>query len=87
MKEKSPEDKHFEPPQNKDLHSMLHPYIFVLKEGDDIQSDLLDYSLLMLNVRPPEIIHSPGSEKVLNLLSPALPLSSTTDNIEQHSSI
>lgn len=44
---------------SKDLKLILHPYLFVLKEGAKIQSDFLDYSLLMLQVTSPEIIRSP----------------------------
>ena len=43
----------------KDLKLILHPYLFVLKEGTKIQKDFLDYSLLMLQVTSPEIIKSP----------------------------
>ncbi len=57
---------------NKDLQAILHPYLFVLKEGGDIEKNLLDYSLLMLHVSAPEVIHSPGSSKVMNFLSTAL---------------
>lgn len=60
---------------NKDLLSILHPYLFVLKEGGDIESNFLDYSLLMLHVSAPEVIHSPGSTKVMNFLPKALMLS------------
>lgn len=60
---------------NKDLQSILHPYLFVLKEGVDIENDYLDYSLLMLHVSSPEVIHSPGSNKVMNFLPTALLMS------------
>ncbi len=68
--------------QNNDIHNILHPYIFVLKEGDDINSDLMDYSLLMLNVSPPEILQSPGSERVMHFLPKLKPMtpSAKTDN-------
>ena len=46
---------------NKNLKLMLYPYLFVLKEGPKIQSDYLDYSLLMLRVTSPEIIKSPAA--------------------------
>ena len=58
---------------NKDLKLILHPYIFVLKEGKKIQADYLDYSLLMLQVTSPEIVKSPGSPpsgKVLPVREP-----------------
>ena len=44
---------------NKDLKVILHPYLFVLKEGKKIQKDFLDYSLLMLQVSSLEVIPSP----------------------------
>jgi hypothetical protein len=48
---------------NKDLKLILHPYIFVLKEGHTIQNDLLDYSLIMLQVNCHEIIKSPKTKE------------------------
>ncbi|MEM1282253.1 MAG: hypothetical protein AAGG81_01725 [Chlamydiota bacterium] len=60
---------------NKDLQSILHPYLFVLKEGVDIENDYLDYSLLMLHVSSTEVIHSPGSSKVMSFLPTALIIS------------
>lgn len=50
---------------NKGLHTLLHPYLFVLKEGGEIHNNLLDFSLLMLQVSPPEIIPSPGAKRML----------------------
>lgn len=47
---------------SKDLKLILHPYLFVLKEGKQIQDDLLDYSLMMLLVSCPETIKSPRTE-------------------------
>lgn len=41
------------------LKSMLHPYIFVLKEGRRINKDFLDYSLMMLYTHAYETIPSP----------------------------
>ena len=50
----------------------LHPYLFILKEGNNIQSDFLDYSLLLLQMSRPEILHTPHhylrKEKVSNPL-------------------
>lgn len=54
-------------PHNKDLHAILSPYIFALKEG----KGLLDYSLLMLKVSAPEVIPSPGSKHVMKFLPTA----------------
>ena len=47
---------------SQDLKLLLHPYIFVLKEGRKINNDFLDYSLLMLQVTCPETIHSPQGD-------------------------
>ncbi|MGE4574625.1 MULTISPECIES: hypothetical protein [Parachlamydia] len=47
---------------SKDLKIILHPYIFVLKEGK-IQENMLDYSLMMLQVSCPETIKSPSHER------------------------
>lgn len=44
---------------NKNLKALLHPYIFVLKEGGGIKDNFLDYSLMMLLVTSPETIKSP----------------------------
>ncbi len=46
----------------KDLKLILHPYLFVLKAGKEIQDDYLDYSLLMLQLRCPETIRSPSKK-------------------------
>jgi hypothetical protein len=48
---------------NKDLRLLLHPYIFVLREGKKINKNFLDYSLLMLHVNCPEKIKSPDPEQ------------------------
>jgi hypothetical protein len=48
---------------NQDLKTLLHPYIFVLKENPGIQKDYLDYSLLMMQVGRPEMLKSPLSYK------------------------
>ncbi len=47
---------------SKDLRLLLHPYIFVLKEGNEINKDLLNYSLLMLHVSCPETLKSPEKQ-------------------------
>lgn len=39
---------------------VIHPYVFLLKEGIGIQKDFLDYSLLLLQVGQPDIIPSPN---------------------------
>lgn len=43
----------------KNLKPILHPYIFVLKEGAQIKENFLDYTLMILQVGKPEIIKSP----------------------------
>jgi hypothetical protein len=42
------------------LVNLLHPYQFVLKEGD-IEKNRLDYRLMLLQVTCPEVIKSPLS--------------------------
>lgn len=51
-----------EAPQ-KTFDQFIHPYLFVLKEGIEIKSDFLDYSLLMLQVGEPDILYSPNHYK------------------------
>lgn len=43
----------------RDLKQILHPYLFVLKEGKAMANDLLDYSLMMLHVNCREVIRTP----------------------------
>jgi hypothetical protein len=45
--------------QSKEFDQLLHPYVFVLKEGKEIQTDFLDYSLLLLQVGRPTVLPSP----------------------------
>jgi hypothetical protein len=47
----------------KPYDHIIHPYIFLLKEGNEIQDDFLDYSLLMLQVSHTETILSPNKLK------------------------
>lgn len=56
----------------KPLDNFLHPYVFVLKEGQEIQEDFLDYSLLLLQVGRADILHSPNTLKSLS--TPAIQL-------------
>jgi hypothetical protein len=42
----------------------LHPYIFALREGKEIHSDFLDYSLLLLQVNQADIIRSPHHQPI-----------------------
>ena len=46
--------------------NFLHPYIFVLKEGKEIKDNFLDYSLLLLQVGPIDVLHSPNKQPVKN---------------------
>ena len=47
----------------RDLKQILHPYLFVLKEGKTIGDNLLDYSRIMLHVHCHEVIKTPkGSQ-------------------------
>lgn len=48
------------------LRTLLHPYLFVLKEGGKIKKDFLDYSLMMLFIHSTEIIRSPTEDDLLN---------------------
>lgn len=43
----------------KDLKQILHPYLFVLKEGMQFRENCLDYSLIMLHVNCQEVLPSP----------------------------
>lgn len=54
----------------KSIKNLIHPYIFVLKEGNDIEKNRLDYSLMMLKIGPSEHFPSPaitGNEKKKDL--------------------
>lgn len=48
------------------LKAILHPYLFVLKEGGGIKNDFLDYSLMMLLINSSETIKSPHIKKPAN---------------------
>lgn len=41
------------------LRAILHPYIFVLKEGKEIGDNFFDYSLMMMMIHSKETIRSP----------------------------
>jgi len=49
--------------QTKTFDHFLHPYLFVLKEGNEIHDDFLDYSLLLLQVGQPDVLPSPQNLK------------------------
>lgn len=59
--------------RSKPFDHFLHPYVFVLKEGTEIQEDFLDYSLLLLQVGQADILPSPNSLKY-NPLTTAIQL-------------
>lgn len=48
---------------SKNFDHLLHPYIFVLKEGKGIRQNFLDYSLLLLQVGQADIIPSPRQKQ------------------------
>lgn len=48
---------------SKPFEHFLHPYVFVLKEGQEIHQDYLDYSLLLLLVGQADILPSPQHYK------------------------
>lgn len=55
--------------QPKPFEHFLHPYVFILKEGQEINTDFLDYSLLLLQVGQIDILPSPQkSQKISNPL-------------------
>lgn len=43
------------------LRAILHPYIFVLKEGKEIGDNFFDYSLMMMMINSKETIRSPAN--------------------------
>lgn len=43
------------------------PYLFVLKEGNQIKSDLFDYSLVLLQVGRAEVLTSPVGTRLSGL--------------------
>ena len=57
------------PKQHDDLKLILHPYIFALKEGNNIRENPLDYTLMMLQVTCPEKIKSPTKRDLSVALS------------------
>lgn len=48
------------------LNTLLHPFIFVLKEGNSFNKNYMDYSLMMVFVHP-QFLKS--EEKKINSLS------------------
>ena len=54
--------------KNEQIKVMLHPYVFVLKEGTKIGDNYLDYSLLMLQITCPEVLPSPFKKRISNPL-------------------
>jgi hypothetical protein len=49
--------------RTKPFDHFLHPYIFVLKEGKEINQNFLDYSLLLLQVGQTDVLPSPHHSK------------------------
>jgi hypothetical protein len=47
--------------KNQPASSILRPYTFILREGKGINSDLLDYKLLLLNLHCSEVLKSPST--------------------------
>lgn len=50
---------------HKSFDHLLYPYVFVLKEGKEIHTNFLDYSLLLLQVGQPDTLPSPTSFRSL----------------------
>jgi hypothetical protein len=48
---------------NKSVDTFLHPFVFALKEGKEINSNFLDYSLLLLQVGRADVLPSPHRSK------------------------
>lgn len=64
---------------SKQLKLLLHPYVFVLKEGKGFSKDSMSYDLMMLQVNN-EVIKSPANapakdhaQEDLEMLKTALP--------------
>lgn len=55
---------------SKEIKLLMHPYVFVLKEGGQITNDYLDYSLLMLQVTCPEKLKSPLKKSIKKPFTP-----------------
>lgn len=49
--------------RSKKFDHFIQPYLFVLKEGEGIHKNYLDYSLLLFQVGKADIIPSPKSYK------------------------
>jgi hypothetical protein len=47
----------------KQANHFLNPYIFILKEGKQIQENYLDYSLLLLKIGQVTVLPSPHRAK------------------------
>lgn len=59
----------------KSIKHLIHPYIFVLKEGAEIEQNRLDYTLVMLKITPAEHFPSPA---VLTVATEPLSVSNQT---------
>ena len=49
------------------LESILHPNMFILKEGEQIENNLLDYLLMIFQVGQGETIRSPRNPPLKSL--------------------
>ena len=47
----------------KQSDHFLHPYVFILKEGNQIKENFLDYSLLLLQIQQLTVFPSPHRAK------------------------
>ena len=52
----------------------IHPFVFVLKEGHQINQDFLDYSLLLLQVGQADVLHSPRHYRTQKTSNPTVQL-------------
>ncbi len=48
---------------SKQFDYILHPFVFILKEGAEINDNFLDYSLLLLQMNQVVTIRSPQPHK------------------------
>lgn len=56
----------------RDLSLLLHPFMFVLKHGEQIEQDPMNFSLTILHVNSPEIVKSPTVHQIeLPVVPPA----------------
>lgn len=56
--------------ERQKLPPQLYPYMFVVKEGSDIQSNLLHYKLQLLDLACREVLPSPDRSPVFLIKNP-----------------